>query len=446
MTREVKLPEISENAESGTVSEVLVSKGDHVDVSQPLIAVESDKATVEVPAEYSGTIKDILVKEDDEIKAGDVILILEADGDGEAEEKEQTKEDKDPAKGEKPSAHSEAKVEDKKESTTGKEQPEREDDGDAKKQEKEKPKTADEDIPAAPLARRLARELHIDLHEVKEKESKDSRITSNDIMLYVRHLLEQKIHNGEKKGKKKEKDNQLPDFGRWGDIEKESMSGIRKATARTTSQSWRNIPHVTQFDEADVTDIEKYRDHLKIEKEVKISLTAILIKLLAEGLKKFPKFNASIDMVNNEVIYKKYYNISVAVDTPKGLLMPVIRKVDEKNIQTIAEELKELVAKAIDGKLDQEAMEGGNISISNLGTIGGTQFTPVIFPPQVAILGVGGLKTIPRYNEEKKKFAPRKMLPLALSYDHRLIDGADAARFTHWLCTTLENPINAFVE
>ncbi len=455
MTKEIKLPEISENAESGIVSEIMVSEGDHIDESQSLIAVESDKATVEVPSEVAGTVKDIKVKEDDEIKTGDVILILDVDDNGKNGNEEQKK-----------SKKIKSGQEEKEEKATSKETKDKnEQEDDAKKtdtkkvaerdpEEKKPPEksagddvkasSTDKSLPAAPLARRLARELDIDLKEIKENGPDENRITSGEVMEYVKHLLEKKGRDSTVASAENEPS--LPDFSKWGKTESEPLSSIRKATSNTTSKSWRQIPHVTQFEEADITNLEKFRNLKKEENGQKISMTAILIKILGEGLRKFPKFNASLDLTKGELIYKKYYNISVAVDTPKGLLMPVIRKIEQKDLQKISEELKELVAKAIDSKLDQEAMQGGNIAISNQGTIGGAHFTPIIFPPQVAILGVGSKRFMPHYDEENKQFVPREMLPLALSYDHRVIDGADAARFIDWFCKSLENPLNIFTK
>ena len=233
----------------------------------------------------------------------------------------------------------------------------------------------------------------------------------------------------------------LPDFSKWGEIERKSMSNIRRKTAEHLSYAWSSIPHVTQYDKADITELEVLRKKFAKQAEAaggKLTVTVILLKIIAAALKKFPEFNASVDMSNKEIIYKSYVNIGIAVDTDRGLLVPVIRDVDKKNIIELAAELAELSEKARDKKLSLDEMQGGNFSISNLGGIGGTYFTPIINSPEVAILGVSrGSKEAVLIDNE---FVPRLMLPLSLSYDHRIIDGADAARFIRWVSQALENP------
>jgi len=292
------------------------------------------------------------------------------------------------------------------------------------------------DIPASPSVRRLAREIGVNITEIKGS-GPGGRITEADVK------SQSKNKDG---GSTQEEQGSLPDFSKWGLVEREKLTGIRKATAKHTTESWQQIPHVFQFDEADISGIEEYmlKNKEKVEKVGgKLTITAILVKIMASALQQFPHFNASIDLENEEVILKKYYHIGIAVDTEKGLLVPVIRDVDHKTIDQLAVEITELAQKARDQKLSPEEMQGGNISISNLGGIGGTGFTPIISHPQVAILGVSRTKTQPVFVDGH--FVPKQILPLSLSYDHRLIDGADGAKFLKWICQALEDPYKALL-
>ncbi len=292
--------------------------------------------------------------------------------------------------------------------------------------------------PAAPSVRRFTREIGININEIKGS-GPGGRISVEDVKTHSKMINRQRDASDQiLKGVAAES---LPDFSKWGAIDKQKMSKVRETTARHLSYAWATIPHVTNFDKADITDLEQLRKKYGriVEKAGgKLTVTAILLKIIEGALKKFPRLNATIDMQNKEIIYKKYYNISVAVDTDRGLLVPVIKDVDKKNIIELSVELGELAEKARSRKLSMEEMQGGNFSISNLGGIGGTGFTPVIHSPDVAILGVSRAQTEPRYRDDQ--FEPRLMLPLSLSYDHRLVDGADAARFLRWVCESLEQP------
>jgi pyruvate dehydrogenase E2 component (dihydrolipoamide acetyltransferase) len=233
----------------------------------------------------------------------------------------------------------------------------------------------------------------------------------------------------------------LPDFTKWGEVEREAMSNVRRTTARRLAQAWSTIPHVTNFDKADITQLEQLRKRYARKAEAaggKLTVTAIILKVAASALKIFPKFNASLDIANQEIVYKKYYHIGVAVDTDRGLLVPVIRDVDRKNIIELSVELTQIAEKARNRKVTLEDLEGGTFTITNLGGIGGTNFAPIINPPDVAILGIARASKEPVFNDGG--FEPRLMLPLSLSYDHRLIDGADAARFLRWVVEALEQP------
>jgi pyruvate dehydrogenase E2 component (dihydrolipoamide acetyltransferase) len=295
--------------------------------------------------------------------------------------------------------------------------------------------------PAAPSVRRLARELGMDINEVPGT-GPGGRISQNDVKNYVKQVnLARKAAPATPAAGTAPAPPPLPDFSKWGEVEKERMSGIRRATARQMSLAWTTIPHVTNFDKADITELEQLRKRYAKKAEAaggKLTVTAILLKVVAAALKQFPKLNASIDTANEEVIYKKYYHIGMAVDTDRGLLVPSIRNVDKKSIIQLSRELGEVAGKARDRKLSLDEMQGSTFTITNLGGIGGTNFTPIVNHPEVAILGVarGSKEAIFRDGA----FEPRMMMPLALSYDHRLIDGADAARFLRWICEALEDP------
>ncbi|WP_373057646.1 2-oxo acid dehydrogenase subunit E2 [Zunongwangia sp. H14] len=472
MATDIKIPQIAEGVESATVTEILVKEGDKIEKDQSVIAVESDKASVEIPSPEAGTVASIEVSEGDEVSVGDVIIKLEAgeskDDDSEEEESDKAeieetekkeKKDKEPKKkntkkteevDEKEESEEEKgvkKSEDEEESSDEENEEEQETeeetgDKDEKDNSGKLEENEDEDetnssssgeIPASPGVRRLARELGVDIAKVKGS-GPGGRISKGDL----------KDHNKSGKGKTTASTEiTLPDFSQWGETERKQLSGIRKATAKNTSTAWSTIPHVFQFDEADISDIEEYMQKLKEKSEANITITAILVKVAAVALRQFPKFNASIDMKNEEMILKKYVNIGVAADTDKGLLVPVIKNADQKTILEIANEITTLAEKAREGKLTREEMEGGNFTISNLGGIGGTNFTPIVYHPQVAILGVSRAKKQPVFINEN--FEPRDILPLSLSYDHRMIDGAEGVRFLHWISRALENPYEALL-
>ncbi len=470
MVKEIKMPDISEDADSGTVVEILVQEGDTIEEEQSIIAVESDKASVEVPCPEGGTVKEIKIAEGDELKVGDVILTLEIGEDGESEEEDEGEAEEKPkekAKKEAPEDEEAEETEEEKEASEEKEEvkakkePEEGEKKEKKKAEKEDAEEEDEEeaadqktatkkketaqdeeskeeVPAAPSVRRLSRELGVDIYQVKGS-GPGGRITADDVKAQA--------EGGQKERPAKSKEKALPDFSQWGDVEREKMSSIRRITAESMSDAWQTVPHVTQFDKADITQLEEYTAQYqqKVEKAGgKLTITAILLKVSAGALRAFPKFNASLDVANEEVIYKKYYHIGVAVDTEKGLLVPVIRDVDKKSVVKLSAELPEIAEKARDGKLSSEDMKGGSFTVSNLGGIGGTQFTPIVYKPQVAILGISRTQMEPVYIDGE--FQPRSMLPLSLSYDHRLIDGAEAARFLRWICQALEDPFVMLME
>jgi pyruvate dehydrogenase E2 component (dihydrolipoamide acetyltransferase) len=443
MSVELKMPQISEDAESGTIVEILVKEGDTIEQEQSIIAVESDKASVEVPAEAGGKVSQIKVSEGDEVEIGDVIMILEENGEAAEEDEKEAG----------------ASAEDEKQPEADKRE-EQDQDEEKKKEEvaaedKEKKKPQDQqskngEVPAAPSVRRLAREMKVDIYSVQGSGPGD-RITADDVKAAAEDGQAEEKTGQQEEGKKQEpsapKESSLPDFSQWGDVERHKMSGIRKATANSMTGAWNTIPHVTQFDKADISTLQEFMQQYESKAEkagVKLTITAVLVKLSASALRAFPKFNASVDLENQEIVMKKYVNVGVAVDTENGLLVPVIQDADRKSVIQISRELSELAGKAREGKLKGEEMSGGNFTVSNLGGIGGTNFTPIVYHPQVAILGVSRNQVEPVWNGEE--FEPKTMLPLSLSYDHRAIDGAEAARFMRWMCQVMEDPFVMLME
>jgi pyruvate dehydrogenase E2 component (dihydrolipoamide acetyltransferase) len=302
--------------------------------------------------------------------------------------------------------------------------------------------------PASPSVRRLAREIGVDINQVPGS-GPGGRISIDDVKEQARRILSSVGSPGAPAGAAVARAARpLPDFQKWGEVERQPWSNIRRATAEHLSHAWSAIPHVTQFDKADITALEELRKRHKerVEKAGgSLTVTAILVKVLATAVKQFPQFGASLDVERGEIVYKKYVNIGVAVDTDRGLLVPVIRHADRKNVTGIAQEITQLAAKARDRKLTAEEMSGGSMSISNLGGIGGTAFTPIVNWPEVAILGVSRGATEPVWRpsagvQRGGAFEPRLMLPLSLSYDHRLIDGADAIRFLRFVVEAVEQP------
>jgi pyruvate dehydrogenase E2 component (dihydrolipoamide acetyltransferase) len=290
--------------------------------------------------------------------------------------------------------------------------------------------------PAAPSVRRMARELGVDIGDVPGS-GPSGRISVDDVKAYARQLL-----SGA--GKPAVSPVVLPDFSRWGEIDRQPMRAVRRKTAEHLSAAWAAIPHVTQHDHADITHLEDLRKKYAKQAEAaggNLTVTAIAVKIVASALRVFPQFNASIDLAEETIIFKKYVHVGVAVDTDRGLLVPVIRDADTKNILQLAVELTQLSEKARSRKLSLEEMQGGCFSISNLGGIGGTAFTPIVNAPEVAILGISRARMEPIYRGPASgDFYARLMLPLSLSYDHRAIDGADGARFLRWVAEALEQP------
>jgi pyruvate dehydrogenase E2 component (dihydrolipoamide acetyltransferase) len=441
MAQEIKLPSLGKKTKSVEVLSVKVGPGDVVRKGQPLLEIESDKGTQDFPSPVAGKVTEVRVKDTDHIESGQVLFLVE--GEGAAA----------PAKPSPPKP-AEAKQQPPARPPEPKPQPQaprpesRLPDGNAKPQAARPapPQAAPAPVPATnhhrtgdgevvragPATRHLARRLGVDLHKVRGS-GRGGRITEDDVEHYVKDLMETGTATVPTAAPGVAVP-ELPDFEEWGPVERRPLSAVRRVTAEHMALCWSVIPHVTQHDEADITDLEAFRQEQK-KAGVKLTVTAVALKACALALKAFPEFNASLDVESEHLILKRYYHIGVAVDTEHGLLVPVIRDVDKKSIEELAKELNEVAESARQRKAD---MTGGTFTISNLGGIGGTGFTPIVNWPQVAILGLSRGKLVPSWRDGQ--VAPRLMLPLSLSYDHRVIDGAAAARFTRRLAEMLENP------
>lgn len=430
MASEIQLPALGENVESGEVVDVKVAVGDAVQAGQTLIEVESEKATVEVPAPEAGRITEVKVKKGDRVATGQTLFLIDiagaADPSTNAPQKKSAPPEKQSAAKAAPSAPPAAAPELR--------QPKPPADNDkAQQRDQPTPSTSEGQlVPAGPATRRLARELGVDLAAVAGS-AKHGRVTQEDVKAYVRDLTA-----GKSAPTFAASAPALPDFAQWGPVEKKPLDSIRRKIAEQLSRAWTLIPHVTHQDLADITELESFRKQHD-SAGPKITVTAFALKAAAIMLRQFPAFNASLDAAAGQVIYKQYYHIGVAVDTEQGLLVPVIRDVDKKSVHDLAKELAEVAEQARNKKLPPDAMRGGVFTITNLGGIGGIAFSPIINYPQVAILGMSRARMQPVYKDGE--FVPRLLLPLSLSYDHRLIDGADAARFTRRFAELLENPL-----
>ncbi|MDR6093203.1 dihydrolipoyllysine-residue acetyltransferase [Stenotrophomonas sp. SORGH_AS_0321] len=440
---EALVPDIGDYSDIPVI-EILVAVGDTVKKDQGLVTLESDKATMEVPSSVAGVVKEIKVKVGDTLSQGKLVAIIEAEGAAAPA----------PAAGNAAAAPAAAETATKVEPVAVQQQPDklaqREIDSAPSAGAPTSPPVqfnADSVLPAkvpyaTPAVRVFARELGVDLLQISGTE-KGGRITKGDVQKFVKAALTGGAAAGAPASAAAGGGlNLLPwpkvDFSKFGEVEVQPLSRIKKISGANLARNWAMIPHVTQFEQADITDLEALRVALNKENEkagIKLTMLAFLVKASAAALKKFPEFNASLDASGENLTLKKYFNIGFAADTPNGLVVPVVRDVDKKGVVQIAQESGELAKKARDGKLGPADMSGGCFSISSLGGIGGTAFTPIVNAPEVAILGVSKSSIQPVWNG--KEFAPKLMLPLSLSYDHRVIDGALAARFTTYLSQVL---------
>ena len=422
---EIEVPDIGDFKEVEVI-EVMVAVGDTIKAEQSLITVESDKASMEIPASQGGVVKEVKVKVGDKVAKGSVVVVVE--GGAQAAAAPAAK-----SEASAPAAKSEAKAEAKSEAAASSAPAARPAPAAALEDANLKPGQLPH---ASPSVRKFARELGVNLSKVKGTGPKE-RITADDVRGFVKQALSAApaaaAAGGSADGAAL---GLLPwpkvDFTKFGPIEAKPLSRIKKISGANLHRNWVMIPHVTNNDEADITDLEALRVTLNKENEksgIKVTMLAFLIKAVVAALKKFPEFNASLD--GDNLVLKQYYHIGFAADTPNGLVVPVIRDADKKGILQIAQEMTDLSKKARDGKISPAEMQGGCFSISSLGGIGGTSFTPIINAPEVAILGVSRSSHKPVW--DGKQFVPRLMVPLSLSYDHRVIDGASAARFNAYL-------------
>lgn len=426
---EIVVPDIG-GAENVEVIEIAVKPGDHIKENDTLITIESEKASIDIPAPNGGLVKELKVKKGDKVSQGSLILMLETTEEIKANSHEKKEEEKEKLES---SEKSEAPVE-----TKAADKPKAVDKPKATSTPttNNAPVKSNEGAHAGPAVRRLAFQLGVDLSKVTGTARK-GRIVPEDVHAFVKRIMQSQSSGGAGL-------NIAPmpeiDFSKFGEIEKTSLSRIKKISGTYLHRNWVSIPHITQFEEADITDMEAFRKENKAEFEkegLKLTPLVFIIKAVVESLQAMPQFNSSLALDGESLILKKYYHIGVAVDTPNGLVVPVIRDADKKGIKELARELGELSKKAREGKLLPSEMQGGCFSISSLGGIGGTAFTPIINAPEVAILGVSRSEMKPKFIDNE--FKPRLMLPLSLSYDHRVIDGADGARFVSHLSAGLSD-------
>jgi len=426
MATEIKLQKLGENLEGGKVLDVKVETGATVVQGQPLVEVEAEKAAVEVLAPEAGQVTQVLVKKDDQVTVGQTLCVLDG-GNGAVSTKP-------PAASQtptKPLAAAQAPTKPLAASQSPTKPL-------AALQSPAKPQAAtgaDKPVPAGPATRRLARELGIDLQLVTGT-APAGRVTQEDVKTYVRQLATGLTAPSHSVGSLAAPP--LPDFERWGSVEKKPLEQVRRKTAEHLSRAWNLIPHVTQHDLADITDLEAFRKAQE-GSGPRLTITGFALKAAAIALHEFPQFNSSIDLARGQLIFKHYVHIGIAVDTDRGLLVPVIRNVDRKTVHGLAAELTEIAQRARDKKITVDDMRGGCFTISNLGGLGGTSFTPIVNWPEVAILGLSRARLQPVVKDGQ--VTPRLMLTLSLSYDHRVIDGADGARFCRRLADLLENPL-----
>ena len=419
MSKEIVVPDIGDFKDVEVI-EVLVAPGDNIRPEDSLISVESDKAAMEIPAPEGGVVKDVKVAVGDKVSEGSLILVLDAANEPPAAVEPTPL----------PTTAAPAPVEEPVAAAPVPPPP---------APAKPSPTATIDEVSfakayASPSVRRFARDLGVDLGQV-EGSGRKGRITQDDVTGFVKRAMTQPTGGGLGVAPMPE-----IDFSQWGEIDTRPLTKINKLTGRNLHRNWVTVPHVTQFDEADITDLEDFRKSMVAEykdKGIKITMLSFLMKAVVSALKEYPRFNSSLDVTGENLIFKKYYNIGIAVDTPDGLVVPVVRDVDRKSLVDLAQELGEISQKARDKKLKPADMQGGCITISSLGGIGGTKFTPIVNAPDVAILGVSRAKMQPVWNGEE--FEPRLILPLSLSYDHRVIDGADGARFTSFLSRVLSD-------
>ena len=410
MIKDLELPDLGEGIDGAEISEIPVSVGDEITKDQTILILESDKASMEIPSDFTGTLKEILVSTGDEVSTGQLLMKIDSSDKSSDQEKKEDETNKTAD-----SSESKSEVQD---SDPGNTAP------------THVPKLdlnlSSDGIFASPGVRRLARELQINLSHINGTGEKN-RITKDDLNNYI---LKQMASSS---GSSMPTPMVQEDFSQWGEIENQKLTKIKRITGKRLQAAWQTIPHVTQFDEADITDLDSYRKKLKeklLKDGIKVTFLPFLIKALTHVLKEMPEFNSSLDSSSTNLVIKKYINIGIAVDTPTGLVVPVISNADQKSISDLSIELVDISNRARNKKLKPAELKGGTFTISSLGGIGGSFFTPIINPPEVAIIGVSQSVWKNTFNGNKKKSELKYIMPFSLSYDHRIIDGAAGARFT----------------
>ena len=419
---DVKLPNLGEGADSGTVVNLFVKEGDQIAKDQPILELENEKAVATIPSTAAGTVAKVFVKAGDKISVGQKLVTLSDNGAAPAAK---------PA-AEAPQPKAKAPAPEPEEESTEQES--------APAESAESMEASNAAVAAAPAIRKLARDLGIDLARVRGS-ARGGRVTIEDVRAYIQRLQKLAAQPKSSTSAAPAKPSaESVDFSKWGSVTKKPLSPLRQVIARRMTENWNAIPHVTQFDDADITGLlalrKKYVEAYE-KKGARLTVTSFVLKAVADTLKKHPYFNSSLDEAANEIVLKEYIHIGIAVDTEAGLIVPVLRDADKKNLVQLSKELEELAAKARDRKISGDELKGGSFTISNQGGIGGAHFTPIVNKPEVAILGLGkgASKAVVRDN----KIESRVMLPIGLSYDHRVIDGGGAARFIVDLVKAIEN-------
>lgn len=434
MAQEFKLPELGENIDSIQVVRVMISVGGAVAVDQPVLELETDKATIEVPSTVAGTVAAIHVNPGDAIKKGQIIFSLAGSAESAPPQADKPVETAPAKTAPPPDKKMDAPVA----AETVPVEPEASGEGRRAAPVPVSSVPSGKKVPAAPSVRRFAREIGIDLTQVKGS-GPYGRVSKDDVKAYSRSLNEARTA-GPVPGLAHVPP--LPDFTRWGAVERKKMSVIRTKTAEHMTLSWSQVPHVTIYEKADISELEQLRKKFAPLAEKaggKLTMAVMVCKIVAHALRKFPVFNASADMATREIIYKQYVNLGVAVNTPRGLMVPAIRDADKKNMVQLAAEIQTLAGKCREGKIKLEEIEGSTFTITNLGRVCGEYFTPIVNYPEVAILGIGRAADEARVVDGK--VVPRTMLPLSLAFDHRVIDGADGAAFLGWIRSAIEEPL-----
>jgi len=418
---DVKLPRLGEGADSGTVVNLFVKEGDQIAKDQPVLELENEKAVATIPSTATGTVAKVFVKAGDKISVGQKLLSVSESGATPTAAK--------PAGAAKPATKAAAPEP----------EPEPEPEEETSAEDSESIEKSNAAVAASPVIRKLARDLGIDLARVRGS-ARGGRVTMEDLRGYIQRLKKLAAQSKAAAGAQAKPAAESIDFSKWGSVTKKPLSPLRQVIARRMTENWNAIPHVTQFDDADITGILALRKKYVAayeKKGARLTVTTFILKAVAETLKKHPTLNSSLDEVTQEIILKEYVHLGIAVDTEAGLIVPVLRDADKKDLAQLSKELEELATKARERKVSGEELKGGSFTISNQGGIGGAHFTPIVNKPEVAILGLG--KGAAKAVVREAKIESRMMLPVALSYDHRVIDGGVAARFIVDLVKAIEN-------